>query len=289
MCVCARRHGIMWQQAHSTQEVCLKWEFRLGFPGPATGVIWASGPKVGKRVGKWVPGASRPQRPKSRKRSRKRVKIVEKQSILTLFRLRFGLFGPRGREAPGTHFPTLFPTLGPEGPNDPCSGPKFSQNFVFEYQQKASITQKNSRRLELSIQKTQRTEGGDKVQAVSTQGSRQVCLSRCPKFCSIARFGYFPAIFVGLSWSFPWEPPNRPRKHPQPSRAFWITLSGPLNRLNAILSLLHPLDSYRTPSAIGSAIGRPLSRPISHPNTGGSPQPPCSKPLGGLNRAIVVL
>ena len=68
-------------------------------------------------------------------------------------------------------------------------------------------------------------------------------------------------------------------------------LSGPLNgyRLNAILSLLHPLDRYRTPSAIGSAIGRPLSRPISHPNTGWSPQPPRSKPLGGLNRAIVVL
>ena len=65
--------------------------------------------------------------------------------------------------------------------------------------------------------------------------------------------------------------------------------SGPLNRLNAILSLLHPLDRYRTPSAVGSAIGRPLSRPISHPNTGGSPQPPCSKPLGGFNRAIVAL
>ena len=66
-------------------------------------------------------------------------------------------------------------------------------------------------------------------------------------------------------------------------------LSGPLNRLNAILSLVQPLDRYRTPSAIGSAIGRPLCRPISHPNTGGSPQPPRSKPLGGLNRAIVLL
>ena len=32
-------------------------------------------------------------------------------------------------------------------------------------------------------------------------------------------------------------------------------LSGPLDRLNAILSLLHPFDRYRTPSAIGSAIG----------------------------------
>ena len=46
-------------------------------------------------------------------------------------------------------------------------------------------------------------------------------------------------------------------------------LSGPLDRLNAILSLPQPLDRYRAPSAIGSAIGRPLSRPISHPRTGG--------------------
>ena len=50
-----------------------------------------------------------------------------------------------------------------------------------------------------------------------------------------------------------------------------------------------PSTAIGPPSAIGSAIGRPLSRPISHPNTGGSPQPPRSKPLGGLNRAIVVL
>ena len=34
-------------------------------------------------------------------------------------------------------------------------------------------------------------------------------------------------------------------------------LSGPPNWLNAILSLLQPLDRYRIPSAIGSAIGRP--------------------------------
>ena len=34
-------------------------------------------------------------------------------------------------------------------------------------------------------------------------------------------------------------------------------LSGPLDRLNAILSLLQPLDRYRTPFAIGSAIGTP--------------------------------
>ena len=58
-------------------------------------------------------------------------------------------------------------------------------------------------------------------------------------------------------------------------------LSGPLNRLNAILSLLQPLDRYMTPSAIGSAIGKALSRPISHPRTGRSPQPPRSKPPSG--------
>ena len=56
-----------------------------------------------------APGPS----PKSRKRSRRRVKIVEQQSILTLFRLRCDFLG--------THFRTLSPTLGPKGPNDPCS------------------------------------------------------------------------------------------------------------------------------------------------------------------------
>ena len=66
-------------------------------------------------------------------------------------------------------------------------------------------------------------------------------------------------------------------------------LVAPLNRLNALLSLLQHSDRCRALSAIGSAIVRPLSRPISHPNASGSPQPPHSKPLGGLNRVIVVL
>ena len=35
------------------------------------------------------------------------------------------------------------------------------------------------------------------------------------------------------------------------------SLSGPLNRLNAILSLLHPLNRKGTLSAMGSAIGSP--------------------------------
>ena len=34
-------------------------------------------------------------------------------------------------------------------------------------------------------------------------------------------------------------------------------LSGPLNRWNALLSLLHRLDRKSTPSATGSPIGRP--------------------------------
>ena len=53
-------------------------------------------------------------------------------------------------------------------------------------------------------------------------------------------------------------------------------LVAPSTGLNAVLSLLQPLDRYRAPSAIGSAIGRPLPRPISHPRTGRSPQPPRS-------------
>ena len=70
---------------------------------------------------------------------------------------------------------------------------------------------------------------------------------------------------------------------------FLTALVAPLNRLNAIPSLLQPLDSYRTRSAIGNAIGRALSRPVAHPRAGGSSQPPRSKPLRGLNRAMVVL
>ena len=47
-------------------------------------------------------------------------------------------------------------------------------------------------------------------------------------------------------------------------------LSGRLNRLNAALYLLQPLDRYRAPSAIARAIWEAVSRPISHPRTGRS-------------------
>ena len=86
------------------------------------------GPKVANRVRKWVPGPSRPQGSKSPQRSRERVKINKFKTILTLFRLCFGLFGPQGRKGPGTHFRTLFATFGPKGPNDPCSRARFSQS-----------------------------------------------------------------------------------------------------------------------------------------------------------------
>ena len=76
------------------------------------------GPKVGKE--------SRTDFSASKAES-KRAKIDCFSTILALFRLRFRLFVPWGREAPGTHFGTLFPTLGPKGPNDLSSGQEFAQ------------------------------------------------------------------------------------------------------------------------------------------------------------------
>ena len=49
----------------------------------------------------------------------------------------------------------------------------------------------------------------------------------------------------------------RLQEHSQHLHALKQAQSGPLNRLNAMLSLLQPLDRYRTPSAIESANGRP--------------------------------
>ena len=50
-------------------------------------------------------------------------------------------------------------------------------------------------------------------------------------------------------------------KHPILSLPQLLNLSGPLNQLNATLSLLQPLDSHWAPSATGSAIGRPYLAP----------------------------
>ena len=60
---------------------------------------------------------------------------------------------------------------------------------------------------------------------MSTQGSRRFAFpgARNPRICSISEFGkMFPAIFPGLSQSFPWERPNASHKqqknqiHPRP-------------------------------------------------------------------------
>ena len=68
-----------------------------------------------------------------------------------------------------------------------------------------------------------------------------------------------------------------------------VKLSGPLNWLNAILSLLHALNRNRTASAIGSAIGRPyLALSRIHAQVGVLNRLVLNR-SGGLNRAIVVL
>ena len=96
--------------------------------GGATGVIWAlrAQSRKNESLGPLGPGG-----PKSPKRSRKRVKIDYFSTISTRSRLRFELFGPRGREVPGTHFRTFFrlwarraqmtPVAGKRAPN---TGPK---------------------------------------------------------------------------------------------------------------------------------------------------------------------
>ena len=68
-----------------------------------------------------------------------------------------------------------------------------------------------------------------------------------------------------------------------------INLVAPINPLNAILSLLQPLNRYRSTPCDRKRDWKALSRSISHPHTGRISQPPCSKPIRGLTRAIVAL
>ena len=75
---------------------------------------------------------------------------------------------------------------------------------------------------------------------------------------------------------------KRPLVHNWDECFHFHALSGnPLNWLNAILSLLQPLDGFRSPLFDRERDWKALSRPMSHPRTGRSPQPPCSKPLRG--------
>ena len=77
--------------------------------------------KVAKRGQNEFSGPLGPRDPKSPKGSRKRVEIDCLSNILTLFRLHSGLFRPAKFSDSGTHFGVFFATLGPKGPNDPCS------------------------------------------------------------------------------------------------------------------------------------------------------------------------
>ena len=54
---------------------------------------------------------------------------------------------------------------------------KSKQGLSRFYQQSEKLEKAGT----VDFKKKPRTEGGDKVPVVSTQGSRQVCLSRCPK------------------------------------------------------------------------------------------------------------
>ena len=94
------------------------------------GHLGPSGPKLQIEFGNGFPGPFGPGPPKSPRQSRKRVKIVEKLSILTLFRLRFALFGPRGREGPGTHFEVHLQLSARKAQMTPVAGPGIPESQV---------------------------------------------------------------------------------------------------------------------------------------------------------------
>ena len=87
---------------------------------------------------------------------------------------------------------------------------------------------KNSRRLELSISKnTSHGRSGQGPGSVDPRFPAGLPFP-VPEILELFAFhdsgNFFPAIFPGLSRSFPREPPNRSRKQPQPSRVFWFVL-----------------------------------------------------------------
>ena len=120
---------------------CLRCRQELARKGLRTIYIWESlallqgsfgpfGPKVANRVRKWVPGPSRPGGPKSAKRSRKRVKIDCFSTILTLFRLCFGLFGPRGGRAQEPIFELYLELSARKARSTPVAGKSFRKSTL---------------------------------------------------------------------------------------------------------------------------------------------------------------
>ena len=64
--------------------------------------------KSPKRVSKWLAGASRPRGQKSQKRVKNEFKIDFFETFELVFNSFLTFLPPRGREAPGTRFETLF-------------------------------------------------------------------------------------------------------------------------------------------------------------------------------------
>ena len=86
--------------------------------------------KLRTKVRKGVPGASRPRGRRSSKKVEKKLKKgrkLEKNLKNSHFRLFFGVFRPRGREAPGTPFRTFFRSFLGRGLFDSCRRPTMSQ------------------------------------------------------------------------------------------------------------------------------------------------------------------
>ena len=86
---------------------------------PLQGSFGPFGPKVAKRARNEFLGPLGLRGPKSPKRIRKRVTVDYFSTILALFRLHFGLFGP-----PGTHFGLSLPLWARRAQMTPVAGPE---------------------------------------------------------------------------------------------------------------------------------------------------------------------
>ena len=108
------------------------WQKSKGNPEKSKGFSPRGTPKIlGKDREKRTKKQGKSENEKSKEIEKSKDWRVRESIVFQLFltpsRLRFRLSGPRGREGQGTHFRTLSPTLGPKGPNDPCSGRKFGE------------------------------------------------------------------------------------------------------------------------------------------------------------------
>ena len=139
---CPRNFGGMSRTFGGVQKVCAKKvRVHLSFPKsppflelrpfhPPRGVLGPFGPRVGNRSWKWVRGAFRFQGPKSLKKSRKRVKKVEKSwnfHFWLFFDSVFHFLDPRARRPLELIFNSVS-NFGPEGPKNSSGGMEGSQS-----------------------------------------------------------------------------------------------------------------------------------------------------------------